>query len=229
MNDQWTDRLSEYLDDELPPGERAALEAHLRGCPSCRATLAQLERVVARARALDDRAPAIDLWPRVAQRIGLGLRAPALEPRAPRGAPRRIVFTVPQLAAAAVALALGSGAGAWWLLGRGAPGPVATTAGSGPGPNPALVSAATYPTDQRYAAQVADLERALARGRAQLDTGTVRVIEKNLAIIDRAIRDAQSALAADPANSYLNLHLAKEKRRKLELLRQAAVLAGAQS
>lgn len=57
----------------------------------------------------------------------------------------------------------------------------------------------------------------------------MRVIEKNLAIIDRAIRDAQSALAADPGNSYLNLHLAQEKRRKLELLRQAAVLAGAQS
>jgi len=225
MNDQWTDRLSEYLDDELPPGERAALEAHLQGCANCRTTLAQLERVIARARALDDRAPALDLWPTVAQRIGLGRGAVAPRPRAPR----RIVFTVPQLAAAAVALALCSSAGAWLLLGRRAPGPVATAAGSAPGPNPALVSAATYPTDQRYAAQVADLERALARGRGLLDTGTVRVIEKNLAIIDRAIRDAQSALAADPGNSYLNLHLAQEKRRKLELLRQAAVLAGAQS
>ena len=57
----------------------------------------------------------------------------------------------------------------------------------------------------------------------------MRVIEKNLAIIDRAIRDAQSALAADPASSYLNLHLAQEMRRKLELLRQAALLAGARS
>jgi hypothetical protein len=85
------------------------------------------------------------------------------------------------------------------------------------------------PTDGRYAAQVADLERALARGRGRLDTATVYVIEKNLAIIDRAIRDAQTALAADPANSYLHLHLAHEMRRKLELLRQAAVLAGARS
>jgi len=76
---------------------------------------------------------------------------------------------------------------------------------------------------------VADLERVLAQGRSRLDTATVRVIEKNLGIIDRAIRDAQSALAADPANSYLNLHLAQEMRRKLELLRQAAVLAGART
>jgi len=73
------------------------------------------------------------------------------------------------------------------------------------------------------------LERVLAQGRGRLDTATVRVIEKNLGIIDRAIRDAQSALAADPANSYLNLHLAQEMRRKLELLRQAAALAGART
>ena len=92
-----------------------------------------------------------------------------------------------------------------------------------------LTNAGTYEANPRYAAAVADLERVLAQGRSRLDTATVRVIEKNLGIIDRAIRDAQSALAADPANSYLNLHLAQEMRRKLELLRQAAVLAGART
>ena len=53
MSDVWTDRLSEYLDDELPPGERAALEGHLAQCAECSATLADLRRVVARARALE--------------------------------------------------------------------------------------------------------------------------------------------------------------------------------
>jgi len=47
MSDVWTDRLSEYLDDELPPGERAALEGHLAQCAECSATLADLRRVVA--------------------------------------------------------------------------------------------------------------------------------------------------------------------------------------
>ncbi len=32
MNDQWTDRLSEYLDGELADAERVALEAHLASC-----------------------------------------------------------------------------------------------------------------------------------------------------------------------------------------------------
>ncbi|PYP99161.1 MAG: hypothetical protein DMD34_00150, partial [Gemmatimonadetes bacterium] len=39
MKDQWTDRLSEYLDGELAGSERTALEAHLASCGNCRATL----------------------------------------------------------------------------------------------------------------------------------------------------------------------------------------------
>ncbi|HYU91364.1 MAG TPA: zf-HC2 domain-containing protein [Gemmatimonadales bacterium] len=220
MKDQWTDRLSEYLDGELAPPERTTLEAHLASCDACRTTLDELRRVVTNARALDDRPPTADLWPAVAARIGLSARVRA------RPAARRFSFTVPQLAAASVALALLSGGAAWLIGQRGivpTP-PVLVTERA-----PALLNASAYPGDARFAAQVADLERAVARGRGRLDTATVRVIERNLRIIDRAIRSAQSALAADPANSYLNLHLAQEMRRKLELLRQAATLAGART
>jgi len=173
-----------------------------------------------RARALDDRPPAADLWPAIAEHVGVV----SLAARAER-ARRRVTFTVPQLAAASVALALLSGGGAWLLSRRET---VATTAPVTTTP-PALMNASAYASDARYAAQVATLERALESGRGRLDTATVRVIEKNLGIIDRAIRDAQSALAGDPANAYLDLHLAQEMRRKLELLRQAATLAGARS
>ncbi len=221
MKDQWTDRLSEYADGELARSERTALEAHLAGCASCRTTLDELRRVVARAQTLDDRPPAADLWPAIARQIGVVRRAG----RGPR-VRRRFSFTVPQLAAASVALALLSGSAAWLLMRRGMVVPRAVRETS---TTPALINASASASDRRYATQVADLERALDRGRGQLDTTTVRVIEKNLAIIDRAIRDARSALAADPANAYLNLHLAQEMRRKLELLRQAATLAGARS
>ena len=54
-----------------------------------------------------------------------------------------------------------------------------------------------------------------------------RVIQQNLAAIDQAIGQAQRALAADPANLYLNTHLAETMRRKLDLLRQAATLVHA--
>ena len=219
MSDTWTNRLSEYLDGDLPEKELSGLEAHLPGCADCRATLQQLRRVVARAQALDDRPPTADLWPAIARHVGVV----SLDARRAR---RRLSFTVPQLAAAAVALALLSAGSAWLLGHRPTPtqAPQATTT-----PSPILTNVGTYEANPRYAAAVASLERVLAQGRSRLDTATVRVIEKNLGIIDRAIRDAQSALAADPANSYLNLHLAQEMRRKLELLRQAAALAGART
>jgi anti-sigma factor RsiW len=220
MKHQWTDRLSEYLDGELAGPERTALEAHVASCDGCRTTLDELRRVMTHARALDDRPPTADLWPAVAARIGLASRSKA------RAVVSRLSFTVPQLAAASVVLALLSG-GAAWLIGR--RGTVPTPPVLVSERAPALLNASAYPGDARFDAQVADLERALARGRGQLDTATVRVIERNLRIIDRAIRTAQSALAADPANSYLNLHLAQEMRRKLELLRHAATLAGAPS
>ena len=232
MPDRWTDRLSEYLDGELGASDAVALEAHLAGCADCRATLAELRRVVLRASALDDRPPRADLWPGVAARIG---RAPSGHApiRAPSGArltPRRFSFTVPQLAAAAVALTLLSSGVAWLALRGPVAQPVVQPTAALAVNAPAMTNAvATEGADPRYASAVATLERVLAERRARLDTATVRVLEKNLAIIERAIRDAQSALAADPANQYLNLHLAQERRRKLQLLRRVAVLAGSET
>jgi anti-sigma factor RsiW len=39
------ERLSAYLDGELPPAERAAVEAHLAGCPECTTFLTELAAV----------------------------------------------------------------------------------------------------------------------------------------------------------------------------------------
>src|SRR5947209_309576 len=147
MSDTWTNRLSEYLDGDLPEKELAGLEAHLPGCADCRATLQQLRRVVARAQALDDRPPTADLWPAIARHVGVV----SLDARRAR---RRLSFTVPQLAAAAVALALLS-AGSAWLLGRR---PTATKAAQS-ATTPRLTNVATYEADSRYAAAVASLER----------------------------------------------------------------------
>ena len=224
MSDTWTDRLSEYLDGELAPGERVALEAHLDTCAECRDTLADLRRVVARARALEDRAPETDLWPGIAGRIG-SRTARTIEPRRVR----RLSFSIPQLAAAGIALAAVSGGSAWLLH----PGPAAPVAVRPEAPSPGTPTvapaAAAGPRARTYDTAVADLERILAEGRGRLDTTTVRVLEQNLAAIDQALAQARLAVAADSANMYLNSHLAATMRRKLELLRQAATLVSTAS
>ena len=218
MSDRWMDRLSDYLDGELPAAERLALEAHLDRCNDCSTLLADLRRVVDRAQGAEEHVPRRDLWPGIASRIGA---TPAVSPRIGR----RWTFSLPQLAAAAIFLMTLSGGGAVWLLRSDtvspSNGPLATT----PIPTGAPVAMnASNSASQSYAAAIADLERVLASGREQLDTATVRVIEQNLAAIDGAIGQAQRALVADPANLYLNTHLAETMRRKLDLLRQAATL-----
>jgi hypothetical protein len=80
--------------------------------------------------------------------------------------------------------------------------------------------------DEQFDRAVADLERILVEQRDELDPRTIVVIERNLTIIDEAIRQARAALNADPANTFLNSHLADARRRKLELLRRATNIAG---
>src|SRR5688500_2799827 len=112
MHDEWNDRLSEYLDGELEPPDRAALETHLAGCEACRADLADLRAVVSRARSVPDRAPSADLWPGVAARIGTAPRQALIR--------RRFAFTLPQLVAASLALIVASG-GMVWVARMGGP------------------------------------------------------------------------------------------------------------
>ena len=221
MSDQWTDRLSEYLDGELKGSERALLEAHLERCEDCQDTLAGLRRVVMRARSLEDRPPAADLWAGVAERIGAPVRVTAIATR------RRFTFSVPQLLAAGIALAVLSASGAW-MLHPTVP-PVALRPAPGTSAEVPVTQVGAPSAIQSYDAAVGDLERVLEQGRGRLDTATVRVLEQNLAIIDRAIADGRRAVAADSANVYLNTHLAETMRRKVDLLRQAAALVAAVS
>ncbi len=110
MPDSYTDRLSEYLDDELTPAERAGVDEHLRGCPGCRVVLEELRRVTLRAAALPDAAPRPSLWPEVAERIG----HPGLRPAGGDELAARRRRTAPPLrwaAGIAAVLALGIGIG----------------------------------------------------------------------------------------------------------------------
>jgi hypothetical protein len=117
--------------------------------------------------------------------------------------------------------------GSVWLFSHGAQQPAGRPVATVPSSLPPAINAAAVSrrtATQSYATAVADLEQVLATNRGQLDSTTIRVIEQNLAAIDRAIAQAQKALNADPANLYLNTHLAETMRRKLDLLRQAAAL-----
>jgi len=242
MYDPWTGKLSDYLDDELGADERQAVEAHLVACPDCARTLDELRRVVEQARSLVPRPPEADLWEQVSGRIGAGARSvSAFRPHERR----RLSFTVPQLAAASLLIATVSAGIAWRV--RTTPRAGTNVVGEQTPPaalavEPASAPAVTAPgsasvaapeflpvslADAQYDAAVADLQRALDKGRDKLDKATIAIVEQNLRIIDRAIEQAREALVADPANAYLSGHLVETRRKKLDLMRRAAALTEA--
>ena len=219
-HEHWTDRLSDYADDELRLEDRAEIERHLAECQDCRQVLADIHAVSSRAATLSDLPPARDLWPRVAEEIG------TCEPTATTVVhmrpPRRFSFTVPQLVAASLALMLLSGGMVWMarLGGDRTDFPKANAADPSVAPMPVSFAEAHY--DQA----IADLQQTLEAGRANLDPQTIDVLEANLAAIDRAIEQCREALTADPANAaYLSESLVSAKKRKLALLRRATAMA----
>ena len=251
MHQEWTDKLSDYLDDELSAVDRDAVEAHLRSCAPCAAILEELTRVVARAQTVTPRPPQADLWAGIAGRIDADAgRQPAEVAPFARREPRRVAFTISQLAAAAAILAAVSGGIAWKLRSSFSGTTEVVPYGRSVVPYERSTSpeAAASPTDvgrpfrgaeaagtnarvetvgmadAQYDAAVADLEKALKDGRGRLDASTIAIVEHNLQIIDQAINQAREALVADPANSYLSGHLVEARRRKLDLLRRAAAL-----
>ena len=231
MNDaheQIIEQLSDYLDGELSSFARAELERHIAACAECRTILSELRAVKEHAASLPNMPPREDLWDGVAARLSTASTA-RVTPLRPRS-PRKFAFTMPQLAAAGIALMVLSG-GVVWLAERGdsradfpavaaSPGePPANSAAAGPehAENPSLREA-------HYEDAVDDLERTLDQGRDRLDPETIRVLEQNLESIDKAIDQCRRALDADPANAYLNNHLADARQRKLALLRRATAL-----
>ena len=75
-----------------------------------------------------------------------------------------------------------------------------------------------------YDREITRLRTVLRQRRSDLDPRTVMAIEKSLAVIDTAIAQARSALAADPASRFLNDRLTNALDKKVELLRTAALL-----
>jgi len=217
MHDEWTNRLSDYLDGELGEAERVRLEEHLEGCAGCRTALAQLRGVTSWAQSYQGRPPRADVWPRIESVI-----------RERTGSHRIVrrgrVFRLPYAAAVGFLLAAVAG-GSWWLGRSTAPEIAAAPAIAAFEPGTERVSETAILAAERYGAAIAQLEQVLLR-ESELDSVTVRVLQEKLMVIDRAITEAREALARDPNSAYLADHYTGMMKTKLTLLRNAAAMAG---
>lgn len=211
------DRLDDLVDGELPEAERREVEAHLASCAPCRQEERRLRSILAEARALPrEVAPSRDLWPEIAREIGgRKVVSPAFGRRAGRS------WWMPALAAAAVVAAVSSLVLMRSQGGLGV-GPVSGT------PVPAAAGNVTLLDAERGYAMAADeLLAALAERRDSLSPETRASVDRNLAIIDQALKEIRDALQKEPQNRELNRMLASTHRRKVEVLRRVVRLSGA--
>lgn len=228
-----TESMSEYLDGSLDATAHGEMEAHLAECGTCRRTLEELRAVVQAASELGELQPERDLWagiaatieapapPEETKVIALPVAAPEID-RAEEG----IRLSRPQLIAASVALIAVSSMLTAQIGPSWGAAPIAESPGVASGAV-TMVAEETevVPPPPAIANELAELEAVLEEAQGLLDPNTVRVIERNLAVIEQAIADSQEALRLDPGNDYLSEHLNRVYERKLTYLRDAANVA----
>jgi hypothetical protein len=214
-------KLADYLDGTLGARDRAAVEAHLASCARCRALVAALEERPAAAMALPPLTPPRDLWSGIESRIQSRVIAIGAQP-ARWWSDRRQVSLLAAAAALLVAVTM-----TLTIVVMGHRPPQQQAVITSPRPiGGGIGKLATYQDSLiwTYDQEIAALDSAVQLSQGHLDTATVRIIKKNLAVIDKAIRESREALAKDPQNKYLNEQLARVLDQKVGLLRTAALL-----
>lgn len=218
----WTDRLSDWLDGELPEREAEALQEHLEVCEGCRRVEAELAEVRRQARALGGVEPASDLWPAIAAELGRDPLADDVidltrhmegQPSGPMHDRTRtgVFLGVPQLIAAALVLLLGG-----WAFGAMGSGGVSEGRAtlSDPVAGSPFLRASQALGSPEISERLSDLESQVASRREELPPQVLEVLNRNLALIDRAIAESLAALEQAPEATYLRgqLQAALEKR-----------------
>jgi hypothetical protein len=194
-------RLEDYADDLLPVAERAGVDGHLAGCESCRLMLEEMRKLGELTAALPrDIRPPRDLWAGIEAVI-----APAERPDRHRLAERRWwERDYARLAAAAILLiALSSGLTALIMRQLDSGGDRFTK------------------VQAEYTAASTDLTRRISSGPGALSPRTLAIVQRNLQIIDAAIREAEQALARDPGNAGLERMLWTRYQQRIDLLERA--------
>ncbi|HET9152052.1 MAG TPA: zf-HC2 domain-containing protein [Gemmatimonadales bacterium] len=197
--EQTRDLLDRYVAGALVPEERADIERHVQDCAACRADLEAAAALAAPVAGLSRQIPPpADLWPGIARRI------------TPPAWRRRTLA-----AAAALFLMAGSSLLTIAVLRRGTAPQTVISA------SPAVVQL----IDAEYAPRAQALEAILAGERDKLAPATIATVERNLAVIDRAIAESRAALARDPGNPDLRALFRTSQAQKVALLEQATRLA----
>lgn len=250
---EFESRLQDYLERDVDNATRERMDAHRAGCAECSALITELNAIVSNAGNLPVLSASRDLWDGIASRIEAEVvefpvtplpgEVRAIVPTSERPAPHVLptpvvpaVHTRPVVtrsfirfaAAASILVAVTAGV-TWNIASRSA---TATTTAAADSSYASAMNAtrgvsnvARLPLDVTYDTEIASLRKIVDERRADIDSATLAVLERNLKVIDDAIADCKTALATSPTSSFLMERLTDAYDTKLRTLRAVVTAA----
>lgn len=212
-------QIGDAIDGTLDAGARAALDAHLTTCDTCRAVRADLQRIRSMAAMLDAAPPPPSVWPRIAAAVD------AQHTRRTWWSWIAMPTWRPALAAALLIAIMAGGTWAVWR--RLSPAPAPTSSDQRTAANAQAAATAEneiQQAEEHYNKAIASLEQAAKTDSGALDAQTTAVLQNNLGVIDSAIGESRQALHADPSNEVARQSLFDALRSKVTLLEDTVAL-----
>lgn len=206
------------LDGSVESPAVQELETHLASCPSCRGHLADLEEIRRVAPSMPDLTPRAEVWAGLARRLD-----------AERAARPRPFWTGARVALAMAATVVVAVASSLYLLRAPAPAADAPAASAGPviqsqGDLVQDVDAHLRIADEHYVQAIAGLEEIVKGGSGSLDPAIAETLQKNLGVIDVAIRESREAIKTQPNSQLAQTSLFEALRQKVALLEDTVAL-----
>jgi hypothetical protein len=227
--DAYAPLMDDFVDGALDVAVRGRFELHLSACPLCQRVAADLAQIRQVAGALPPRSPRADAWQRIAHEL-------SREPRfaQPTPAPLRTSWRVWLAAAAVIVLATASTV--WFVRQSAVPtAPQQAAAPAQPTPSAAPVHPAPdnlvrnideelRAAELHYEKAITGLEQIAKAEQSALDPELAATLQKNLGVIDQAIKESRTAIKSQPASALAQDSLFEALRRKVALLEDTITL-----
>ena len=211
--------IQDLVDGELGSDEQGDLDRHAAGCPACRELLSDLRDMARVASELPLHTPRPVVWERIAAR--LEAESPARRPSTWTGA--RVALAI----AATLVVAVSSSV---WLLRV----PAASSGAAATAPQASAhqskddlvqdVDEHLRVAEEHYDKAIRGLETIVHGEQASLDPAVAATLQKNLAVIDGAIRESRAAITSQPHSELAQTSLFEALRQKVALLEDTIAL-----
>jgi len=221
--DRFAAFMGDSVDGSIEASAQRELDVHLAACPACRAMLADLREIRRLAGRLPDYTPRPEVWAGIARRLELEL---ASRPR-PFWTGARVVLAMAATLLVAVASSV-------WLLRAPAPATPGTAATATAAPPAAVIQSKQdlvqdvdehlRIADEHYVKAIAGLEQVVQTEQAALDPAVAATLQKNLGVIDQAIRESREAIKTQPNSQVVQTSLFEALRQKVALLEDTVAL-----